>query len=168
MSDTPDDKLAESVSPDSGTASAPVDSPAPATPAADPASVTAASLAEEQKEQKLEAQRDKRETMLHLICLAVAFLLPMLFLILTGRDDRASTTVYHAFRLGATSFFMALAILGLAQIDRKFNNTSYDFRSQILAGLLGMMLWLVWVGSGQMVFKAVDESKAGSGAFDAQ
>ncbi len=112
------------------------------------------------------AEREKRETLMHLVWLAAAFFLPLLFVGLSARDDDSSITIYHALRLGVTSFFIALAVLGLGQIDQKFGRSNYDLRSQILVSLLGMMLWLVWVGSGQMVFKAVDESKAGANAFD--
>jgi predicted nucleic acid-binding Zn ribbon protein len=107
-------------------------------------------------------REDKRQTLAHMIWLTVALLVPFLIIFLTSHDDEITTTLYRSFRLGLTSFFVALAILGLSQIDKKILGSRFDAKSQALASCLGVMLWLVWVGSGQMVYKAVDEAKAGS------
>ncbi len=106
-------------------------------------------------------REDRRQTLGHAIWLTVAIIVPFIIVFLTSRDEK-STALYHGFRLGLTSFFVALAILGLSQIDKKVLGARFDSKSQVLASLLGVMLWLVWVGSGQMVYKAADEAKAGS------
>jgi hypothetical protein len=118
---------------------------------------------EEAGDELTRARRDdKRQTLAHMIWLTVALLVPFMIIFLTSHDDEISTTLYRSFRLGLTSFFVALAILGLSQIDKKILGSRFDAKSQVLASCLGVMLWLVWVGSGQMVYKAVDEAKAGA------
>jgi hypothetical protein len=106
-------------------------------------------------------REDRRQTLGHAIWLTVAIIVPLIIVFLTSRDEKI-TALYHGFRLGLTSFFIALAILGLSQIDKKVLGARFDSKAQVLASLLGVMLWLVWVGSGQMVYKAVDEAKAGA------
>lgn len=113
------------------------------------------------KNKKL-AEVEKMETLIHLLWLGASFLAPLTFIFLTSRETEVTTRFYQSIRLGVTSFFIALAIIGLGQIDRKITKMRLDATSQILASLLGLMLWLVWVGSGQMIFKAVDETKNGS------
>jgi hypothetical protein len=106
-------------------------------------------------------REDNRQTLGHMIWLAVALIVPFVIVFLTSHGEK-STALYHGLRLGLTSFFVALAIIGLSQIDKKVLGARFDSKSQVLASLLGVMLWLVWVGSGQMVYKAVDEAKAGA------
>ena len=107
------------------------------------------------------AQADRKQTTGHVIWMLLALIVPAVALFFSSRDEVA-TTIFHSLRLGVTSFFVALAIIGLSQIDKKFLDTKLDAKSRILASMLGVMLWLVWVGSGQMVFKAADETKAGA------
>jgi hypothetical protein len=112
-------------------------------------------------EQAIARREDKRQSLAHIIWLTASVIVPFVIVFLTSHEEKAAS-LYHSFRLGLTSFFVALAILGLSQIDKKVLGARFDSKSQILASLLGVMLWLVWVGSGQMVYKAADEAKAGS------
>jgi len=92
--------------------------------------------------------------------LIAGFLLPFLLMFLTAHGD-IQNRLFHAMRLGGFGFILALAIFGLGHMDQKLHTTAnMDKKSQIVAMLLGMMLWLVWLGTGQIVFIAADETRA--------
>lgn len=116
-----------------------------------------------EKSEQIKVRRaDRAQTISHMLWLLAALILPAVLVFLTSHDDEIATTIFRSLRLGLTSCFVALAILGLSQIDRNVLGIRMDSRSQAIAGLLGVMLWIVWVGSGQMVFKAADEARAGA------
>jgi hypothetical protein len=98
--------------------------------------------------------------------LITGFLLPFLLIFLTSHDNDIPNRVYHAVRLGGLGFLLALVILWLGYMDQKIRQASNtDKKSQLVATFLGMMLWLVWLGTGQIVFIAADETKAADAVF---
>jgi hypothetical protein len=111
-----------------------------------------------------QAKRRKREVIVRTTCLVASFVVPFLAIQLNARSDE-SMAMAQGLRLALTSFIIAAAIITLGMVDKKLSSARNDLKTQILTSIFGMILWLVWVGSGQLVFKAVDETNAGNGAF---
>jgi cation transport ATPase len=113
------------------------------------------------KKRKKQTRRRQREALVRSACLVASIILPCFYLFLTTRNDEYNSFASHAFRLASTSFVIAAVIITIGAIDRNWSKSKFDLKSRILASILGTMLWLVWVGTGQLVFKAMDESTAG-------
>ncbi|HEY9684627.1 MAG TPA: hypothetical protein V6C86_23805 [Oculatellaceae cyanobacterium] len=113
------------------------------------------------KKRKKQTRRKQREALIQSVCLIASIVLPCLYLFLTTRQDEVNTFWPHALRLASISFVIAAVIIIAGALDRNLSKSKFDLKARILASILGTMLWLVWVGSGQLVFKAMDESSAG-------
>lgn len=100
----------------------------------------------------------QRLSRLYLI-LPLSFLVPTLFIFLGSHNFQLSDRVLTSVRGGTASTLVTAAILYLGSLDRRLNRepTGKTSTGNTFRFCLGVLLWLVWFSSLQVMFIVTDE-----------
>jgi hypothetical protein len=90
--------------------------------------------------------------------LPASFCVPCLLLFLCSHEPLWTQRAIEALRGASASMTVAIVIFGLSRLDKRIGSQGVtDKKSELVASILAVMLWLVWFGSTQIMFKAADE-----------
>jgi hypothetical protein len=90
--------------------------------------------------------------------LPASFCVPCLLLFLSSHEPSWTQRAIEALRGASASMAVAIVIYGLSRLDQKLGTQAVkDKKADMFAAILAVMLWLVWFGSTQIMFKAADE-----------
>jgi hypothetical protein len=90
--------------------------------------------------------------------LPASFCVPCVLLFLCSHEPFWTQRAIEALRGASASMAVAIVIFGLSRLDKRIGSQSVkDKKAEFFASILAVMLWLVWFGSTQIMFKAADE-----------
>src|ERR1700722_20145939 len=90
--------------------------------------------------------------------LPASFCVPCLLLFLCSHEPSWTQRAIEALRGASASMAVAIVIFGLSRLDQRIGSQGVkDKKADLFAAILAVMLWLVWFGSTQIMFKATDE-----------
>ncbi len=92
--------------------------------------------------------------------LPASFCVPCLMLFLGSHEPTWTQRAIEALRGASASTLVAIVIFALGRLDQRLGNRpGSDKKIEFVTVILGIMLWFVWFGATQIMFRASDEIK---------